>query len=173
MAVGQQSHRQFDWQTVFGLGHGITEPELVEHDLVVGHEPAIRLHLVTHVHTELAALNAVTGITRRIRRQRRQFQVAHLAHNVERQRFGQRIDFAQYFQCGGTLGTAAQFQVGQLHHPIGRLRRKRTELAGEPTQIGRVVGLDETVAEVNPAPEQADRAKADDRRQSSRCDGRR
>ena len=46
--------------------------------------------------------------------QRRQLQVAHVAFNVQRQGFGQRVELAHNFQRGAALGLAAQLQVGHL-----------------------------------------------------------
>jgi hypothetical protein len=166
VAVGQQRHRELHRQAVGRARHLLAELQLVEHQLVGGRELAVGRDLVVDVHAHLAALDAVAGVAHRVRRQRRQVEVAHLGGDVEFERLGQRIELAGDFQRRGLLRLAAQFQVGQRRPAalaLRRVRRERTELAGQLAQVGRVVGLDEQVGEVDLAVDQAHRAEVDDR----------
>ena len=163
VAVGQQRHRQLDRQAGGGTFHLLAEGQLVEHDVVAGRQLAIGLHAVAHIHAELAALDAMAGVLDRIRRQRRQLQIAHLALDVQRQGLGQRIQLAEDVKRGRCSHPPAQLQVGQLGRSGGRHAGERAELAIELAQVGRIVGLDEAVGEVDPPVHQVDRADVDDR----------
>ena len=114
VAICQQRHCQFHWQTVGRALHLFTKRELVEDEVVAGRERAVWQHDVGHVHAELAALDAVACVFHAVGRQRWQLQVAHLALDVQRQRFGQWVEFAQNFQRCRALRTPAQFQIGEL-----------------------------------------------------------
>ena len=146
---------------------------MVEHHLVGGRELPVRQYQIGHVDAEFAAFDAVAGVLDGIRRQRWQLQVAHDALDVQRQRRRQRVDLAQDLQRRRTFGAAPQLQIGQLRLALRRHRGKRTELAGEFTQVGRVVGLDKPVGEKHLAVDQAHRSNGDHRLQTGHRHGRR
>ena len=157
--VGQQRSRQAHGQAVGRARHGLAKGELVQHDAVAGGELPVGQHLVGHVHTQLAAFDAVACVLHRVGRERGQVQVAHLARNVQRQRLGQGVELARDLQRGRALGAAQQLQRGQLGFATRRFGRERPQLARQLGQVGRVIRFDEKVGKQHLAVDQAHGAK--------------
>ncbi|MNS92213.1 hypothetical protein D3C72_1263410 [compost metagenome] len=164
IAVRQQGHCQLDGQARRSTLHRVTELQLVQHQLVGRGELAVRLHVVLHVHTHLAALDAVARIFDAVGREWRQFQIAHLAVDIERQRLGQRVELAGDVERRRAFGLAAQLQIGELRRRTRsrRLGRESAHAASQLGQVGRVVGPDEMVTELDRASRQSDGTHVDD-----------
>ena len=165
-AVGQQRRGQAHGQAGGCALHRVTKHQLAQHDLVGGRELPVGQDLVGHVHAEFAALDAVARVFDRVRRHGGQLQVAHLGLDVERQGFGQRVEFAQHFERRRAFGAPAQLEVGHLRRILRRDAGKRAEFAGQLTQVGRVVGPHKAVRERHPPVDQGHGAEGDDGGQS-------
>ena len=122
VAIREQGHGELHGQTVGGALYLVAKADLVEHDVVGGRELAVGLDQVFHIHTELAALDAMACVFHAVGRERRELQIAHFAGDIQRQRFGQRVELAQNFQLRRALGFAAQFQRCHLNRAVLGLR---------------------------------------------------
>ena len=94
-------------------------------------------------------------------RQGRQLQVLHLGLDIQREWFGQGVEFAGHFQRRSAFGTAPQLQVSHLRRVLRRHAGEGAKPAGQLADVDRIVGLDEAVREGHPPIHQRHRAKTD------------
>ena len=128
-----------------------SEGQLVENNLILRVQFAV-LHFVFDFERELASLDAVTDILDRVRRHGIELDFSRIGGNVHIEIFGQRVDLTLDIDRGRVVEFRLDRQIaGSVRFELGN----RTLYA---SQVSRVIGLDEKVAEVNIACLQVDLA---------------